>query len=271
MPSGGVVWYQGEANSCKPEQQKKLLPALIENWRVDFEDPKLPFIMVMMPPLADIDWDNPLQEAWAYFREAQMEVARTVPATAVVVAPECGAAGSIHPRHKDEIGIRAAQAARKVAYGENIVASGPVFKSMKVKGDKIIIHFEHIGMGLVVKSGGKLKQFFICGADHKFLPALAVIRGNTVEASHPKIAQPVAARYAFTNYPADDMGALERAFAEIKRQSKTKPDPKQWETQQRDILFATIDKCPIGMNLYNREGLPAAPFRSDRFGMQGPK
>lgn len=266
----GVLWYQGEGNAMKSEQQKKLLPAMIANWRADFNDPKLPFILVMLPPLAEIEWD-PLQESWARFRETQMEVARTVPQVAVAIAPECGAAGNIHPRHKDEIGIRAALVARKMVYGEKIVASGPEYKSMEIKGNKIIVRFDNIGSGLIVKGGGELGQFRICGADHKFLPARAVIRGETVEVSNPKIAQPIAARYAFTNYPADDIEGLDRAYAEIKRQSKDKPDPKKWESEQWENGFATIDKYPINMNLYNREGLPAAPFRTDRFAAEGPK
>lgn len=260
----GVLWYQGEGNALKYDQQKRLLPAFIANWREEYEDPALPFIIVMLPPLADIDWD-PKQETWARFRETQMEVAQTVPHVAVSMAPECGAAGNIHPRHKDEMGERAALVARKLAYGQDVVSSGPVYKSMTIKGEKIIVHFGQVGGGLVAKGGGKLGQFRICGEDHKFVPAQAAIKGNTVVLWSPEVKKPVAARYAFSNYPADDLSGLARAFAEFKVQSQGKPDPKKWETEQREEKFATIDKYPIDMNLYNREGLPAMPFRTDRF------
>jgi len=267
MPYGarGVIWYQGEGNTPKPEQHKSLLPALIENWRQDFEQPELVFLLCQLPPHHfRIPWD-PQDELWAYFRESQLHVWQNVRGTSMVVAPECGAAGNVHPRHKDEFGERLALAARAVAYGEKIVYSGPVYRSKRVSEDGITIHFDHVGSGLMARGGeAELRQFEICGPDGRFAPARARIVGDTVVVFSPAVTRPVHVRYAWSNYPAD-IAALDKAVAALEEDMGDHPEPGKWFTEQMEELYSENADYPVEADLYNQEGLPASPFRTDDF------
>jgi len=263
----GVLWYQGEGNVMRPKQHTTLLPALIRNWRDGFEQPDLTFLICQLPPKYNKTWD-PKMESWAYFRESQFDVWQNVPNTGLAVAPECGAAGNIHPRHKDEFGERLALAARAVAYGEKIVFSGPVYRSKEVVGDRVILHFDHVGSGLVSRDGGELKQFEVCGTDGRFVPAEARIVGDTVVVSSPSVAEPVHARYSWTNYPAD-MTAFEEDLARWEQEKENQPEPAKWLQEQLDETYAENADYPIECNLYNKEGLPAVPFRTDDFPFGG--
>jgi len=116
------------------------------------------------------------------------------------VVPVYGNATDIHPQPKEPVGARLALAARAVAYGEHIEYSGPVFRGMKVLGDKATLSFTHVGGGLVAK-GGALKGFIIAGSDNNFVPAEAVIDGKTVIVSSKEVTHPVAVRYGWANVP----------------------------------------------------------------------
>ena len=98
------------------------------------------------------------------------------------------------------MGARLALAARALAYGEKIEYSGPIFDSMKIDGANAILHFTHLGGGLVAKDG-ELKGFTIAGADKVFHPAQAKIVGETVVVNSPEVPQPVAVRYGWANVP----------------------------------------------------------------------
>ena len=88
-----------------------------------------------------------------------------------------------------------------MVYGENILYSGPVFKSMYVKRGKCHLSFKNIGEGLIAKGRKSLEGFFIAGNDHKFLEAQAIIDGDKVIVSNNHVPNPTAVRYAWANYP----------------------------------------------------------------------
>src|SRR5690606_6795612 len=104
--------------------------------------------------------------------------------------------------NKKDVGERLALAAQKVAYGDKkVVHSGPIYKSMKVKGNRVILSFEEIGSGLVAKGGEPLKQFAIASKDKQFVWAEAKIEGNTVVVWSDEVDKPVAVRYAWADNP----------------------------------------------------------------------
>src|ERR1017187_6468854 len=105
--------------------------------------------------------------------------------TAMAVITDIGNETDIHPTQKEPVGDRLALAARAIAYGEKIPYSGPLYASMKVKGDQAILSFKHIGNGLVAK-GGDLKGFTIAGEDGHFTSATAIIEGDKVIVSSPR-------------------------------------------------------------------------------------
>ena len=124
--------------------------------------------------------------------------------TAEAVIIDIGEADDIHPRNKQDVGLRLALAARKIAYGENIIYSGPRYESMKIDGNKIRIKFSNSGRGLIAKGKyGYLKAFSIAGSDQKFVWAKAIIEGNELVVWSERVPNPVAVRYAWADNPDD--------------------------------------------------------------------
>lgn len=197
----GAIWYQGESNSGRPQMYASMLEALIENWRELWQMPEMPFLLVQLPNFMEKS-DRPTDSGWARIREAQFKTALNVPYTSLAVNYDVGEWNDIHPLNKKAVAQRLFLGARQLAYGEKIVCSGPLYKEMKIEGDKIILTFTETGRGLACK-GKELKHFAIAGADRKFVWADAVIRGNKVIVSSTEVKNPIAVRYAWSNNPAD--------------------------------------------------------------------
>jgi len=219
LPYGiaGAIWYQGEANAGRAYQYRKLFPAMIKNWRVDWGQGNFPFGFVQLANFMAVK-PEPTASAWAELREAQLK-ALALPNTGMAVIIDIGEAKDIHPKNKQDVGKRLVLWALAKTYGKNLVYSGPIYRSMEVEGDKVVLGFSHTGGGLVAEGGGQLKGFAVAGADKKFVWADAKIEGDTVVVGSDKVSEPVAVRYAWADNPV----------------------------------------C----NLYNKEGLPASPFRTD--------
>ena len=204
-PIKGAIWYQGESNAGgeRAFTYRYQFPAMIKDWRKQWEQGDFPFLFVQlanfMPPS-----EQPEESDWAVLRESQSKTLETSPNTAQAVIIDIGEANDIHPRNKQDVGFRLGLAAEKLAYQKNIVHSGPVYKAMTKKGNQIILSFDHVGSGLKAKDKyGYLKGFTIAGEDKAFQWAQAVIDGDRIIVSSPKIADPVAVRYAWANNPDD--------------------------------------------------------------------
>lgn len=250
----GAIWYQGESNAGRAHQYRRLFPAMVENWRRDWDQGDFTFLQVQLAPY-DKRKQRPLAEIirapgdsdWAELREAQNLSAERLKNAGVVVITDVGDKDDIHPTKKEPVGERLALAARHIAYGEKLVWSGPTYRGMKVKRNRAILSFDHVGSGLEARpappvpgqtnsvgsaieylavSGilnAPLTGFAMCGKDRKFFWANAEIDGDEVVVTHPQIDKPVAVRYGWADFPV--------------------------------------------VNLFNREGLPASPFRTDDFPM----
>jgi len=201
LPFGikGAIWYQGESNADRAKQYRKLFPLMIKSWRKSWRQGNFPFYFVQLANYNPYR-HHPDESAWAELREAQT-MTLSLPNTGMAVITDIGEANDIHPRNKQDVGLRLALAALVKDYGfKNIVYSGPIYKSMKPEKEKIRLSFDHVGGGLVAH-GSTLKGFSIAGKDRKFIWADAVIDGNTVVVSSPKVSQPVAVRYAWAENP----------------------------------------------------------------------
>lgn len=199
----GVIWYQGESNSSRAEQYRRLFPALIKDWRNQWQAPKLPFLFVQLPSF-HAKQTAPGEDNWAELREAQLETFRTVPNTGMAITIDTGDPKNIHPIDKEPVGARLALAARGVAYGEKLEWSGPLFTTATISGSTVTLSFDHIGSGLSIRDGSaSLRGFAIAGADRKFVWADAQIdpNGKKVRVSSAQVANPVAVRYCWAGNP----------------------------------------------------------------------
>ena len=187
----GVIWYQGESNTGQPELYERLFPSMINNWRRDFGS-DLPFYFVQIAPYDYGDYTKS-----EFLRDAQRKTLMLAN-TGMVVTLDIGNVKNIHPANKKDVGERLALWGLNNLYGkENLVYSGPLYKSMKIKENTIEIEFDHVGSGLQLK--GNSKQFLIAGADKIFKIAKSKIDGDKVIVWSDEIDYPLAVRYAWDN------------------------------------------------------------------------
>ncbi len=195
----GVIWYQGENNSQRAMQYRKILPALITDWRGRWGEGNFPFYIVQLANFGG-NPPQPGRSGWAELREAQLLTAEKVPNTGLAVTIDVGEGDNIHPKDKQDVGKRLALNALAKTYSKPVEYSGPVFSTATVTGDKIKLNFTHLGGGLVAK-GGPLKYFAIAGADRNYVWGDAVISGDSVLVSSPQVPSPVSVRYAWADNP----------------------------------------------------------------------
>ena len=229
MSVRGAIWYQGESNAGDGLRYEFLKEALVKGWRSTFENDNLSFYWVQ---LANFQGENknPAGGGWGPVREGQRRALR-IPKTGMAVIIDIGAARDIHPKNKQDVGARLALWALAKDYDKKIVYSGPLYKSMKIEGDKIRISFDQVGGGLITAKkegltptketpGAKLTHFAIQGADNQWHWADAKIDGDTIVVSAKGVSKPKHVRFGYQSNP-------------------------------------------VGINLYNKEGLPASPFTTD--------
>jgi sialate O-acetylesterase len=196
----GILWYQGEQNSPRGFQYRKILPVMIADWRRLFAQGDVPFYIVSLPAFMQRS-PTPVDAEWAELRESQALTAASVPNSCLAVTIDTGDADNIHPKDKLPVGERLARCALANYYGEHVVYSGPTLASVERLPGEIRLHFTHTDGGLVVK-GAKLEDFSIAGKDRKWVWADARVEGDTVVVSSPLVPNPQEVRYAWQSNPA---------------------------------------------------------------------
>ncbi|MBZ5594135.1 MAG: sialate O-acetylesterase [Acidobacteriia bacterium] len=196
LPIKGAIWYQGESNASSERASlyAHLFETMIQDWRHSWGQGDFPFLFVQ---LANFKTDPDAR--WPELRDAQRQTL-ALANTGMAVTIDIGNRDDIHPKNKQDVGLRLALAARAIAYGEKIEYSGPLFRQATPEGHAMRIWFDHTDAGLTAK-GGALTGFEIAGADHKFVPARATIDGATVVVSSAEIAAPASVRYAWSADP----------------------------------------------------------------------
>jgi len=226
----GAIWYQGESNGNEGESYYHKTQALVNGWRQLF-NPDLAFYWVQLADFRN-PTDNPAGgDGWAKLREAQRK-SLGIRHTGMAVIIDIGQANDIHPRNKQDVGSRLAQWALHQTYSmKKLVPSGPLFKSHKVEGNTIRLSFDHVGSGLIVgrKEGLKATQEEAGGKLQRFAIAGADKKWHWAEATI-------------------DGDSVVVTSAEV--------------ASPVAVRYA-YSMNPAGANLYNKEGIPASPFRTD--------
>ena len=195
----GAIWYQGENNAGKHMEYREILSLMIRDWRSQWGQGDFPFIIQQLVNNSQPQKEANNRDNWPFLREAQEQVADTVPNCGMAVGIELGDAFTIHPTNKQDVGKRMALGALGKFYGKNCEFSGPRYASMQVEGAAIRVKFTHAD-GLQAK-GGTLQRFAIAGEDQNFVWADARCDGNTVVVSSPSVPKPKAVRYAWADNP----------------------------------------------------------------------
>ena len=232
----GIVWYQGESNTSEPESYRDLFSALITDWRSHWDRNNLPFLFVQLPGFQRFE-PKPTPSKWAVLRAAQASALR-LPNTGMAVTLDLSRPRNIlHPRNKREVGRRLALIAQLGVYGQKVDCEGPVFKSAKFNGNQVRITFRNADSGLT--------------------------------AGTPNPTDP--------NEPVAKPGLLVKGFSLAGADHKF-----VWANAVIDggsvVVSSDLVKSPVAVrygwddnpevNLYNRAGLPTAPFRTDDWAIQ---
>jgi sialate O-acetylesterase len=239
----GAIWYQGESNGNEGESYYQKKHALVNGWRKAFQNPELAFYWTQL-----CSWDSgnlfkkgePDKHAWANnwgpLREAQFK-ALDIPNSGMAVIIDLADAhnpGDIHPRNKQDVGWRLAQWALHQTYGKKeLIPSGPLLEKQKIENGKIRLSFKYTGRGLMV---GEKK-----GTE------------PTKQSPNGKLNEFEIAGADRQWFPAD-------AAIDGKQVVVSSP-----QVENPVAVRYAYYICPIRANLYNQEGLPASPFRTDNW------
>lgn len=227
----GALWYQGENNGSEErsyvEKKREMIAAWRKEWGYEF-----PFYFVQLS-----NWLKPskepdeAQKGWQYCRSGQLTCVREIPNTGMAVTYDIGDAEDIHPKNKFDVGERLALWALAHDYGHKIVYSGPLFKSAIQEGGRMRVLFEHVGSGLMI------------GCKKGIVPA--------AENANDRLKRFAIAGEDKLWYWAD--AVIQDDCVIVSSPKVSKPVA---------VRYA-FSMNPEGANLYNKEGLPASPFRSD--------
>ncbi|MFI4862535.1 MAG: sialate O-acetylesterase [Phycisphaerales bacterium JB063] len=222
----GAIWYQGESNAGRAEQYETIFPAMIHDWREQWHQGEFPFLFVQLANFHAYV-DHPTDTDWTHLQNAQLQTLLTVPNTGMATIIDVGEANDIHPRNKQDVGLRLALWALADTYGLDVVKSGPMWRPNKllVVDGRIELEFATLGSPAAVRGDGPLTGFTIAGEDGQFVVAHAELsdadeRGALITVWSDDVPNPVHVRYAWKDNPED-------------------------------------------ANLVNEQGLPAPPFRTD--------
>lgn len=200
----GVIWYQGEANAERAVQYRRLLTAMIGNWRSDWGQPNLPFGIVQLANYKAPQTEPVERSSWAELREAQLLVSQAVPDVGLALAIDVGDADNIHPKDKLTVGERLAAWALAKVYQQPREYAGPIYRSMQRDGNRIRLRFDHaVGLraGKDAAGSADLLGFAVAGEDQRFEKASAHIEGDSVVVWSDGISEPVAVRYGWAVNP----------------------------------------------------------------------
>ncbi len=191
----GVIWYQGEANSGpdRAPLYARLFQTMIRDWRTNWGQGDFPFLFVQIA-----NWNTSPEDLWPDVRNAQRQ-ALALKNTGMAVSIDIGDPVDIHPKNKQDVGLRLALAARAIAYGEKIEWSGPLYREVTQEDHALRVWFDHAD-GLAAK-GGPVAGFEVASADGKYSAADAKIEGTSVVVSSTSVPAPVSVRYAWAANP----------------------------------------------------------------------
>lgn len=224
----GVIWYQGESNgSDDAAVYLGRLEALISGWRMKWNQGDFPFYIVQLSNFGRTSEDG---KTWTGIREAQVD-SLTIPNTGLAVTIDIGDSKDIHPKNKQDVGKRLALWALAGPYGKDINPSGPLYKGHRVEDGKIRISFDHAKSGLLI---GKKENLAAVTPDPE-----AKLRWIEI-AGEDRVFQPAEA-------------VIEGGEIVVFSPEVAVPAAVRYAFMQD----------PAGANLYNKEGLPASPFRTD--------
>ena len=208
FPVRGVIWYQGESNAESPRrvaQHQRIFETLVTDWRKQWRREEMPFLFVQLPAMGRANWPA--------FRQTQLESLRRLQNTGMAVTIDTGHPTNVHPTDKRPIGQRLARLALGMVYKElsRDAWSGPVVSKVQAKEDRVVLSFDHVGVGLEASDGKSLRHFEVAGRGGEFHAAEAEIRGEQIIVWCDQVNQLQRVRYAWVPFPVPPVNLFNQA------------------------------------------------------------
>lgn len=200
LPIRGVLWYQGESNTDRPDQYGTTFKAMIESWRKDWLQPQLPFLYVQLPSFQVKDPSLKNRQTWARIRLGQ-DQGLDQSFTGMVVTTDLSDPTTIHSPKKREVGSRLFRLALTKVYGKPVQSNFPSASSFKVVAGEVRIAFQNTYGALSCSGAG----FELLGGDKKWYPAKGRVEGTNVKVASPVVISPIGVRYNFDDVPGGDL------------------------------------------------------------------
>jgi sialate O-acetylesterase len=227
----GAIWYQGESNGNEGETYYHKKHGLVKGWRKVWGQGDFPFYWVQLANFTNDKKTPQGGDGYARIRDAE-RMALDIPNSGMAVITDIGETSDIHPKNKQDVGKRLAQWAFAKTYELDVVPSGPLYEKMEVENGKARIHFSHIGKGLIIGKKDGLK------------PTEEIVIDAKLE------------RFAIAGK--DKLWVWGNAVIDGDTIIVSHPD-----VPVPVAVRYAYSANPLGANLYNREGFPASPFRTD--------
>ena len=250
----GAIWYQGESNAGRAWQYRTLFPDMISNWREDWRQGDFPFLLVQLAPFKAIK-SEPGESEWAELREAQLLATKKLRKVGMAVITDVGDPKDIHPKKKEPVGARLALAARAIAYSHDIEYSGPIYRNMKVQGSTAVLRFDHAGKGLEARPAADALPAKTTVIDQRGAAQLRFAKSEPLS-NYSSSGVPL---QGFSICGEDRKFVWGEARIENNRVVVQHPDV----AKPVAVRYGWAD-YPV-VNLWNKDGLPASPFRTDNF------
>ncbi len=260
----GFMYYQGEEDDKKPASYYRLLSALVRQWRGDWNDEGLPFMVVQLPMFMN-ECDEDIKN-WAIIREAQFRMFKTFKNTGIAISADRGELNNIHPVHKQPVGYRLALQALCNFYNklEEKEAFGPMYKTYETADNKIIITFDYAEDGFVVVNDNKHLNKYV----HEFVNSMPNVYPDAASAEKDMLE-------SFKKYSSyiTDEDSINKCF-EVAGEDKKYYYADNIEFENNKIIISSNDvKYPVyarynwtnfgKVMVYGKNGLPVASFRTN--------
>ena len=233
----GAIWYQGESNAGKAYRYRDLMQSMILDWRAlwgyDF-----PFYITQLAGYKSIN-ETPGDDDWAELREAQDLATKAIDQCGMACIIDLGEAEDVHPVRKREVGERLARLALANDYGKKIVADGPRFESCQVQNGRIVISFTDVADGLRIIPSGDFAEARYGTLNERVQKAESGVLSGFQIAGPDKV--------------------WHWAEARIEGDKVVVSSPEVPQPLAVRYAWSVNPVC----NLFNSEGLPAWPFRTD--------
>ncbi len=201
----GFIWYQGESNQHNYFDYDKLMASMVQLWRSEWQNDKMPFYYVQLAPYT---YDGKDGISLPLTIEAQYRALKLIPHSGIVPTTDLGHPTAIHPPHKKEVGQRLASLALDKTYGIKTLPDPPLVDTVIFTDGKAIVTFHGISdyapaaWGSFSYFTGDLRGFELAGTDRRFYPAQAqhTKNRNEIVVTCDSVTKPIALRYAFRNW-----------------------------------------------------------------------